>query len=229
MTLLLHKEIDNLKKRLLHLGAVVEEALRKAVRAFVTRDAALARQVIHGDEQIDELEVEFEEEGLKIIALHQPVAVDLRFIVSVMRINADLERIGDLAVNLAERAAFLADVPGFRIPVDLPPMADEAQEMLKASLDALVNSDPDLARRIIERDDVVDNVNKAMYEVIYDLVRKDPDQVEPLLHVLSAARYLERVADHATNIAEDVIYMAEGTIVRHLPEDFRKESESPGA
>jgi len=221
MSQVLHKEIDSLKKRLLHLGAVVEEALRRAVRAFVTRDAALARRVIEGDELIDELEVEFEEEGLKIIALHQPVAVDLRFIVAVLRINADLERIGDLAVNLAERAAFLAGVPGFRIPVDLPPMADEAQEMLKASLDALVNMDAELARRIIERDDVVDKVNAAMYHVIYDRIKEDPEQVEPLLHVLSSARYLERVADHATNIAEDVIYMAEGTIVRHLPEDFR--------
>ena len=149
MTLLLHKEIERLKKELLALGAIVEELLRKAVRALQARDAKLAREVMEADERVDNREVELEEDGLKIIALHQPVAIDLRFIVSVLRINSDLERIGDLAVNIAERARYLAGAEPLAVPIDFRPMAETAQEMLTKSLDAFVNMDTTLAQQIL--------------------------------------------------------------------------------
>ncbi len=180
--------------------------------------------MIREDIKIDEMEVELEEEGLKILALHQPVAIDLRFIVAVLRINSDLERIGDLAVNLAERASFLSsekqcrDLP--EIPVYLTKMAEKAKEMVHLSLDALVNLDPGLAREVMEADDIVDAMNREMFQLIYDRIKETPDRVEGLIHLLSATRHLERVADHATNIAEDVIYMITGEIVRHQAEDF---------
>jgi len=220
MTLLLHKEIERLKKELLALGAIVEELLRKAVRALQSRDTGLAREVMDADEGVDNREVELEEDGLKIIALHQPVAVDLRFIVAVLRINSDLERIGDLAVNIAERARYLAgagyDEPG----IDFTAMAEKAQEMLTKSLDAFVNMDPGLAQQVLEMDSVVDEMNRKMYCTVYGLIRKNPADVEALLHLLSASRHLERIADHATNIGEDVIYMVEGNVVRHKPEEY---------
>jgi phosphate transport system protein len=220
MTLLLHKEIERLKKELLALGAIVEELLRKSVRALQGRDAKLAREVIEADERVDNREVELEESGLKIIALHQPVAIDLRFIVSVLRINSDLERIGDLAVNIAERATYLAGAEPLAVAIDFTPMAEKAQEMLTKSLDAFVNMDPALGRKILDMDNEVDAMNRQMYCTIYELIRKNPEDVEVLLHLLSASRHLERIADHATNIAEDVIYMVDGNIVRHKPEEY---------
>jgi phosphate transport system protein len=215
MTLLLHKEIERLKKELLALGAIVEELLRKSVRALQERNETLAREVMAADERVDNREVELEEDGLKIIALHQPVAVDLRFIVAVLRINSDLERIGDLAVNIAERARYLTGAGREAPAIDFTAMAEKAQEMLTKSLDAFVNMDPGLAQQVIEMDSVVDEMNRQMYCAVYGLIRKDPGQVEPLLHLLSASRHLERIADHATNIAEDVIYLVDGDIVRH--------------
>jgi phosphate transport system protein len=220
MKLLLHKEIERLKNEMLALSAVVEEALRKAMSALQRHDAELAREVIADDGRVDQLEVDLEEAALKIIALHQPVAEDLRLIISVLRINSDLERIGDLAVNIAERATFLSSHPAPGMPMDFAPMAAKAQEMLTRSLDAFVNLDTALARQIIEMDNEVDTMNRQMYCAIYQLIRKDPADVEPLLHLLSASRHLERIADHATNIAEDVIYMVEGNIVRHKPEEY---------
>jgi phosphate transport system protein len=220
MKLLLHTEIQNLKKDLLALGAVVEELLRKSVKALQERDLKLAREVIDADEQVDNREVELEESGLKIIALHQPVAIDLRFIVSVLRINSDLERIGDLAVNIAERATYLAGAESLALPIDFTPMAEKAQQMLTMSLDAFVNMDSTLGRQILDKDNEVDAMNRQMYCTIYELIRRNPEDVEVLLHLLSASRHLERIADHATNIAEDVIYMVEGKIVRHKPEEY---------
>ncbi len=224
MTNILTKEIEKLKRMLLALSAMVEESLQKGVRALETRDTKLAQQVIADDIIIDEMEVDLEEEGLKILALHQPVAIDLRFIVAVLRINSDLERIGDLAVNLAERASFLSS-PELRrnlpdIPVDLTKMAEKAKEMVRLSIDALVNMDSSLAREILVADDTVDAMNREMFQLIYERIRANPKMVEGLIHLLSATRHLERVADHATNIAEDVIYMITGEIIRHQAEDF---------
>ncbi|MDF1525708.1 MAG: phosphate signaling complex protein PhoU [bacterium] len=220
MTLLLHKEIEKLKKMLLELMAVVEENLTKAVLSLENRDCVLAQEVIDSDQRIDQMEVDLEEEGLKILALHQPVAIDLRFIISALRTNNELERIGDTAVNLAERATFLCGEPPLNLPVDLPTMADKAQEMLRMSLDAFVNMDVPLAVKVIKMDDEVDEMNREAFKVIYETIRKIPDRAEALIHTLSATRHLERIGDHATNIAEDVVYLVEGEIIRHLAEDF---------
>ena len=217
-------EIDGLKKKLLSLSAVVEESVRQAVRAVQERSTALAQQVIESDYQIDLTEVEVEEDCLKILALYQPVAGDLRFIVAVLKINNDLERIGDLAVNIAERAAFLAMKEPVDIPFDFPGMAEKAQAMLRKSLDALVNLDPALAREVCIADDEVDEINRAMYKQVKDGIRRHLSDLTSLIHLLNISCHLERIADLATNIAEDVIYMVEGQIIRHRTEDYSSDS-----
>ena len=211
----LRKEIDLLKKLLLSLSGQVEENLWRAVRAFEARDHDLAEEVIARDAEIDVREVELEEECLKALALHQPVATDLRFIVSVLKINNDLERIGDLAVNVAQRARFLAEQPEGHAVFDLPGMATRVQGMLRRSLDALVNMDPAAARAVCVEDDEVDAIHRQTYKLVRDAIRENPAQMDALIHVLSTSNHLERIADLATNIAEDVIYMVEGHIVRH--------------
>lgn len=211
----LQRDIENLKVNILSLGAMVEESVYKAVKSIETWDAVLAREVVDQDWVIDKRELEVEDDCLKILALHQPVAFDLRFIVSTLKINNDLERIGDLAVNIAERGAFLAKSERIRIPFDLPGMATKVQSMLRKSLDALVNTDPDEAREVCAADDEVDQINREMYSQISASIRSRPEQVDSLIHLLSVSRFLERISDHATNISEDVIYMTEGEIVRH--------------
>ncbi len=223
MTTHLQREIDKLKKKILYMGAEAEEILRIAVESLVSRNVKLAQEAIESDERLDHLEVEIEEDCLKILALHQPVATDLRYVIAVLKINNDLERIGDLAVNIAERVIYLADRPSFHMPLDLKGMARLTQLMVKRSLDAIVNTDSKLARDVRASDDEIDDINRDMYDVITEYITKNPDQVEPALHVLSATRHLERIADQATNIAEDVIYLVEGDIVRHQPEAY-----SPG-
>ena len=208
-------EIERLKKNILSLSAVVEDAVRKAVLATERRDPIMAQSVIAGDKQIDVLEVELEEECLKILALHQPVAMDLRFIIAILKINNDLERTGDLAVNIAERAVYLADHKDVGPPPTLSELAEKAQEMLHKSLDALVNLDTTLATQVLKTDDEVDALHRGMYGRVQELAESDPAQVAGLFQWLSVSRYLERIADQATNIAEDVIYMMEGEIIRH--------------
>lgn len=217
----LQREIENLKRELLVLGAVVELSVREATLAIETRDDALARDVIDKDIKIDQKEVEVEEDCLKVLALHQPVAIDLRFIIAVLKINSDLERIGDLAVNIAERAVFLATQPKVDISFGFTDMARKAQAMLKKSLDALVNLNADLAREVCASDDEIDSVNRQMYLTVQEAICAHPEQAESLIHLLSVSRHLERIADHATNIAEDVIYMIEGEIVRHKTEEYK--------
>lgn len=217
----LQAEIEKLKKKILYIGAMVEESVQRAVKAIERRDAKLATKVIEADIEIDHLEVDVEEDCLKILALEQPVAIDLRFIVAVLKLNSDLERIGDLAVNIAEHAAFLATQEKINIPFDFPRMSEKAQNMLKRSLDALVNMDVSLARRVCAADDEVDNINRAMYRQVQDSIRSHPKHLDCLIHLLEVSRNLERIADHATNIAEDVIYMIEGEIVRHKTEDYK--------
>lgn len=221
MPLHLRREIENLKKQILIVGTAAEQSVRDATRAIERRDEALARSVIEKDINLDQMEVEVEESCLKILALYQPVAIDLRFIIAVLKINNDLERVGDLAVNIAERALFLAGQPQVSIEFDFTTMAEKTQEMLAESLDALVNLNAGLARDLCARDDEIDAMNRQMYLIVQDAVHTHPDQVEPLIHLLSASRHLERIADHATNIAEDVIYMIEGEIVRHKAEEYQ--------
>lgn len=214
----LHREIEKLKTMLLSLGADVEENVYKSVRALDDRDAALAEQVIQADGQVDRFEVYLEEECLKILALHQPVAIDLRFVIAVLKINNDLERIGDLAVNIAERAKFLASKDALDVPFDFLSMADKTRTMLKRSLDALVNMDSRMARDVCAADDEVDGLNREMYGRIQKAMQQHPERIESLTHYLGVSRYLERIADHATNIAEDVLFLVQGIDVRHHAE-----------
>jgi phosphate transport system protein len=211
----LERQIDILKQKILFVGTLVEEAIAKAISALVNRDRNLAKQVIDEDSEIDRMEVDVEEEVLKILALYQPVAADLRFVVAVLKINNDLERMGDLARNIAKRVVFLTNGEELDLPNDLRPMAAMAQKMVKESLDALVNSDTMLARRVRDADDEVDNMRRKVQDFCEKQISANPEHAELLMRLLSVSRHLERLADLATNVAEDVIYMVEGEIVRH--------------
>lgn len=214
----LQKEIEKLKKKILSLGAMVEERVRMAIQSHETRNGDLSTKIIDADREIDEIEVEIEEECLKVLALHQPVAVDLRFISAVIKINNDLERIGDEAVNIAERVANISKRPPVTVPFDFSVMAEKTESMLKGSLDAFVNLDVDLAYKICLLDDEVDEINHSIYDKIKEAINRQPDRVGYLINLLLISRHLERIADHATNIAEEVIYMIEGEISRHKME-----------
>lgn len=209
------REIETLKKKILAVGAVVEERISQAITAVVKHDAVLAQQVAEGDDEIDEMEVEVEEDCLKILALYQPVAIDLRFVVAVLKMNNDLERMADTAVNIARRAEYLANYPQVDLPSNLTDMTQKVQTMVKQSLDALVEGDTALARKVCVSDREVDQLNKEMHVRIQQEIRAHPEQVERLIHTLSISRHLERIGDLATNVAEDVIYTVEGEIVRH--------------
>lgn len=219
MSVHLQLEIERLKKSLLGLCALVEDQVQMAVRALLNRDVEMAHTVEQRDKDIDRREIEVEEECLKTLALHQPVAIDLRFIIAVLKINNDLERIGDLAVNIARKAAAFTEEIRMDIPCDIAGMWEKTQAMLRDSLDAMVNMDAGLASKVCLRDDEVDDIKREIRITVEDLIRREPDKVRPLLRLLAVARNLERIADCATNIAEDVIYMAEGRIVRHSVSD----------
>ena len=209
------RELEKIKKLILSLGAKVEEQVRMATQAVETHDAELAQQIIKSDYDVDEMEVEIEEECLKILALHQPVAVDLRFLIAVIKINNDLERIGDQAVNIAERVDVIAKHDLSDLFFDYTSMGEKVQEMLKMSLDALVSMDYDLAYSVVMRDDEVDQIKSDAYDRIKQAMSNHPDKIGYLINLLLISRHLERLADHATNIAEEVIYLIEGEIVRH--------------
>ncbi|HEY2881205.1 MAG TPA: phosphate signaling complex protein PhoU [Pirellulales bacterium] len=219
MTRHIQRQIDVLKQKILYVGTLVEEAVAKAIAALINRDAVLAAKIIESDNVIDRMEVEVEEECLKILALYQPVAADLRFVVAVLKINNDLERMGDLAGNIAKRASYLAKADPMELPIDFRAMAAKAQTMVKQSLDALVNADTALARTVRHEDDEVDRARQQMRKQLMDSIRRHPDRVEYILKLNSVSKHLERLADMATNVAEDVIYMVEGEIVRHQHED----------
>jgi phosphate transport system protein len=222
MAIRLQKELEKLKKRILSLGAMVEERVHMAIQAVHTRDANLARKIVEMDSEIDENEVEVEEECLKLLALHQPVAVDLRFITAVIKINNDLERIGDQAVNIAQRIEYIARKPQAKVPFDYASMAEKTVSMLKQSLDALVNLDSDLAQKVRLKDDEVDDETRVIYDKIKKAVRSQPQLVGYMVNFFLVSRHLERIADLATNIAEEVIYMVDGEISRH-----RKNASNP--
>lgn len=211
----LHKELERLKKRILSLGAMVEERVRMAVKALDLRDVALAEKIINSDHEIDELEVDVEEECLKILALHQPVAIDLRFLIATIKINNDLERVADEAVNIAQRVVVLAKRVRLDLPFSYSLMAEKSAAMLKESLDAFVNMDDDLALHVRASDDEVDAMLKEAYDAVKHAISEHPDRVGYLINLLLISRHLERIADHATNIAEEVVYLIEGEIVRH--------------
>jgi len=211
----LQRDLDFLKKELLSSGAMVEEAVNHSIDALVNRRIKLAEEVIEGDYQVNQKENQIEEECLKILALHQPVAADLRFIISVLKVNNDLERIGDLAVNIAERALYLSSHEPLQTVLNFPRMADGARAMLRKSLDALIGMDTKLARTVLTLDDEIDDLNREMYTTLQNLMRESPESVDRAVQTLSVSRYLERMADLSTNIAEDVVFMVEGELIRH--------------
>jgi phosphate transport system protein len=216
MTKHFRKELENIKKRILTLGALVEDRVRLAVQSVDQVDAEIAGRIIKTDYEVDEMEVEVEEECLKVLALHQPVAVDLRFIIAVIKINSELERIGDQAVNIAQRVEIIAKRPKPPFMFDYAVMAEKVQRMLKMSLDAFVNLDVDLAYKVITMDDEVDQIKNEAYDKIKQAIKDLPERVGYYINLLLISRHLERLADHATNVAEEVIYLVEGEIFRHV-------------
>lgn len=228
MSVLFMREVTTLKKQVLELGAMVEENLRRSVQSIHKQDAYLAQQAKDFDDTIDRKEVEVEEECLKILALHQPVASDLRYIVAIIKMNYDLERIGDQAASMATCAARLAEFGQRDIPKPFQDLAEKTQWMLKHALDALVNMDAETARRVWIDDDVVDDLSQAMYDEVKERIRESPDRLDGLLPLLAVSRYMERIGDHAANIAKDVLYTIEGEIVRHRGKLFKRpESARP--
>ncbi len=215
MTKHLQRDMEHIHHEILSLSAMVEEVIDKAAQALCEGRLDLAREVIGGDGVIDAREVRIEEECLKILALHQPVAVDLRRIATVLKVNNDLERIADLAVNMAQRGEALASDPGFPIPTLLRKMVAIASLMVRSALDAFVHLDPVGARRVCGLDDEVDRYNREVIDELEQLMQRDPSRIRLAMHCFSASRHVERIADHATNIAEDVIYLVEGEIARH--------------
>jgi len=209
------EELGSLKEKILLMGSKVEEAIRLAMKSLVDRDTKLARQIIRNDRDINDLEIEVDETCHRLLALHQPMASDMRFITSAMKINSDLERIGDMAVNIAERAITLNELPPLKPLIDIPRMAAISQEMVKVALDSLVNRDPDSAKKVCERDDEVDNLNDQIIRELLSYMIEDRAAITRALNLIFISRYLERIADHATNVAEDVIYMVQGKDIRH--------------
>ncbi|MCE9533080.1 MAG: phosphate signaling complex protein PhoU [Planctomycetes bacterium] len=214
------RDLDNLQKQILVMAGFVEEAIYKSIQSLQEHDKALAQEVIAGDNKVDELDNAVTEECLKMMALHQPVAKDLRRIATVFMITTDLERMGDLAADIAERAVTLAHPLGINIPDKLPRMTDLTTSMVRQSLDSFVNMDGKQARRVIRLDDEVDRYNDEIIDQLMARMKSSPDAIEPNLSLFSAVRHLERIADHATNIAEDVLYLVDGEIVRHRHEEI---------
>ncbi|GBE05995.1 MAG TPA: phosphate signaling complex protein PhoU [Nitrospirae bacterium] len=209
-------ELRNLKAKALKLSSMVEASIRRSVRSLVQRNSDLAREVIKNDHQINALEVEIDEECIRLIALRQPKAGDLRFITMVMKITTDLERIGDLAEDISERAIELNEEPPLKPYIDIPRMAEIAEGMLRDSLESLIKKDTKLAMDVIGRDDEVDNLNLQVFNELLLFMIEEPKNISRATRITYISKYLERIADHATNIAEMVIYMVEGKIIRHM-------------
>lgn len=219
------REIENLKKLILSLGAIVEEQIQRAMLSLERRDTALADEVITRDREVDSLEILIEEECLKILALYQPVAKELRFVVAVLKMNNDLERMGDLASNIAKRARYLSRKEKIELLSDFIEVSGKVQSMVKKSLDALVNTDVVLAKEVLAADDEVDRLTKQMLKRTMNAIEKDPDRTKEFFSIRSISKNLERIADSATNIAEDVVYLCSGEIIRHQSEDFNPDEQ----
>lgn len=215
MTVLLIQEMEHLKRRVLSLSAMVEEAITRSIESLRNWDLETAQGVIAEDERIDNLEMELERECLNILALQQPIASDLRFVITVFKMNSDLERMGDLASHIAKRVLTLASLGKPELPVEIQTMADQAQRMVKKSIDSLVQRQPDLAREVCLMDDLLDDLREKMQRTILENIRRDTDRLESYMTLISVVRHLERIGDMSVNIAEEVIYMVEGDIHRH--------------
>lgn len=215
MSVHMQLDLSELHRDLLSMCARVEDMIHRAVRQLSNPDFEETRKLIQEDTDIDRWDVRIEDSCLKILALYQPVAIDLRRITTVMKISGELERVADLAVNIAERACGLLDGPQVDVPDQLKLMADRAVDMLHRSIDAYVDLNSQLARQVCQEDDEVDEMNRELINELIRMMHKSPDQLDALIHLFSAVRQVERVADHATNIAEDVVYLVEGRIIRH--------------
>jgi phosphate transport system protein len=212
------QELADLKENLLRMAGFTEQSLAQALKALVQRDDALAKKVDADDAVLDKLEIEIDDRCVKLLALRQPTATDLRFITMAMRLSGELERIGDQAVNIAHRAEELNREPLLKPLVDIPRMADHAQGMIHNSLDAFVYAKPNLAREVIKRDEKVDLLNRQLHRELTSFMIEDPHTITRCLNLMSVAHNLERIADHATNIAEDIVYLYEGRDIRHQNE-----------
>lgn len=216
------KELEKLKENLLRMAALVEKVISDAVQSLMKRDSELAQKTITSDDAINDLEIAIEEMCLKLLALRQPMAIDLRFITAAMKIVTDLERLGDQAVNIAERAISLNQEPQLKPYIDLPRMAEIVQSMVKDVLDAFVRQDSKLARSVCERDDLVDGLNDQVFRELLTYMISDSKTITRAVHLMIVSRCLERIADHATNIAEDIIFMVDARVIKHHAEEKEK-------
>jgi phosphate transport system protein len=209
------EELEQLKTRLLEMGGIAEEQVRLAIRALVDRDQALIDRTLGGDEPLNALHIEIDNRSFTLLALYQPMAADLRAIVAAVKINTDLERVGDLAVNIAEAARRYCQSPPVKKLIDIPRMAGIAQAMLRDALDAFVRRDTQLAQQVLNEDDKLDGLKSQIFRELLTYMLQDPSTIEPALELILISRHLERIGDHATNIAEDVIFIVSARDVRH--------------
>lgn len=210
-----HQELDELKHRILAMAGMAEQAIDLAVQAYSQRDAALCQRVLNGEASINRAEREIDEFAVDLLAMQQPMAIDLRFILAVIKINADLERVGDQAVNIVQRVMNMIELAAVDLPVDIPAMAARVRAMVRDALRSFIEGDTELARHVLEADDEIDRMNREAFSELSKVMQTKPDSAVQALDALSVARNLERVADHATNIAEDVIFWVRGADVRH--------------
>lgn len=209
------EEQKALKEKILRMGAMVEEQVANAIKALVDRDTDLARQVISRDHKVNAMDVDIDEDCLRLIALHQPMAGDLRFLTTAMKIATELERMSDLSENISERAIELSEEPQIKPYIDIPRMAERAERMLKEVLDAFVNGDSALARKVLGDDDFIDELNEQIFRELLSFMIEDPHKITRAIRISFVSKYIERIADHATNIGELIVYMVEGKIIRH--------------
>lgn len=211
----LERELTSLRERLVGQFTVVEQMIQLAVRSLVERRSDFADRVIESDAGVDSTDIQIEEECLKLLALHQPVAFDMRWLIAVIKVNGEIERMADTACNIAERAKALTKFPFFEVPGQLNEMVDATIRMVRRSLDAFINCDTKMAADVIRMDDSVDSLNRVVIELLHQQMKADSEMIEPAVHCFSASRHLERIADLAENLSEEVIYLVDGEIIRH--------------
>lgn len=215
MTVHLQRDLDSLKKDIVHLGSLVQNSTQSVVEFLGTKSEQQLQDVLEYEDRINELEVDIEEHCLKVLALHQPVAIDLRFIIVIMKVNNDLERMGDQAVNISHRVKSLMDGPELPISLPIDEMTNAVQRMVSLSLEALVSQDPAIARKVVDMDDIVDDLNAQTYDLIRETIQANPSLVNSAMSMATISSNLERIGDLCTNIAEEVIFMVEGQVIRH--------------
>ncbi len=222
------EELEQLKTKLLEMGSLVEAAIQRSITAVTQKDRNAAAEVFRNEARINAIELEIDDFAVNLLALHQPMAADLRLIVAALKINTDLERMGDLSVNIAQRALALMEGPVVKPMIDIPHIAGLVQSMVRKALDAFVTRDADLARSVLASDDAVDSLRTACYHELVSFMEQDVRNIQQSLALLSVTRNLERIADHSTNIAEDVLFLAKGVDVRHHAEALHEKNSAPG-